>query len=177
MSGERKFSTSCSLSNYVLIRNDGEKECKLSCPASHNYYIVDTLHNMNCLTECPQNTFILKIGAAPYECIESCPYYSYNDRECYLICPSNTFTIYDIKKCVDDCLDERGYKYYKNEKKCVKECYYFYPHFIPLDNLCTDLCPDNLPFISEDNTECIENCNGLLIDISINPFKAENCEK
>ena len=169
VTGEKKCSVSCFQPFFASIASNGEKECGLSCPITYNYYIIDSTQNINeCINECPKNTYILMRGVPPYKCIDTCPYYSYHNRECYQSCPSNTYTIQKKKKCVDECLDEVEYKYYKNEMKCVEECDNVYPHLIRIDSNCTDFCPDTLKYISEDDKECLKDCNGLFIDISIN---------
>ena len=174
---EKKCVNSCDSNNYIRDLPNNQKGCLKTCSSYYTVETVGSTEMKKCLDDCQNYQYILKVGDAPYKCVDSCSYYKNGNEcveqcpnysyqtDCYNTCPSGKYTINDDlnKKCVDSCQDESGYKVFGTQLQCVKECTAPFSHLIPSENRCTDICPD---FISEDEKECVSDCNGLLQDPS-----------
>ena len=168
-----------------LVHVLGSFSCLSKCPAKLRYidnatcsdtcskiYRLQTIHGIECLDNCPNNTFILQRGnsTALAECVRECPdEQRYIDNatcsdtcskayslqtihgiECLDNCPNNTFILpsgnyTELAQCVRACPDDKMYS---------------------VNQVCSKSCPDEMPFIFNNHTiSCLARCDGNMFQL------------
>jgi len=154
--------SSCNLGQFEYEKVEQKIECLSECPQDANY-IVDgnkckSPTNCNKIIKANKGSYLI------YECINNnlCSdgqFYSETNNECYSICKGNdegnpfSLTVESegavVKRICSGACDNNNYKYYKEDKICMKEA-------------CDGL------LVEQGTNRCVESCN------EINKFKYES---
>ena len=173
----------------------GSFSCLSKCPAKQRYiddatcsdtcskaYHLQTTHGIECLDNCPNNTFILLSdnSTEPAECVRECPakqryidnaichdtcskvyrMQTIHGTECLDNCPINTFILLsdnstELAECVRECPDNKIYS---------------------VNQVCSKSCPDELPFMLTNRTiSCLARCDGNMFQLRMENESRTQC--
>ena len=173
-----------------LVHVLGSFSCLTKCPVKQRYidnatcsdtcsnkYRLQTIHGIECLDNCPNNTFILQRGnSTERQCVRECPddkMYSVN-QVCSKSCPDempfmlNNHTISCLARCDGNMFQLRM----ENESRtqCIAHCPPDKPYAI--DKVCSALCFDNAYVYNQSGTIlCLDNCppGSFMPEVKVNP--------
>ena len=160
--------SNCDSRQFKVSDGNGKFECVSECPQEKNHINSENECKDNCGTQLKiikdeKENYII------YQCIDLCPdnkFYSEENQRCYSICKGNDQNQFSLtiendgeiieRKCHTSCIFEEidTYKYYSEDKICMKEC----PLLVEQQtNRCTETC-DNDYYKFKYESECLHEC-------------------